>query len=59
VYCTIATHTKTFKSNYVLHVFPDDDHRSKHVGAFKCFSVCFGIVQNMLVDLLVLIISES
>jgi hypothetical protein len=26
-------------------VLPDDDHRSKHVGAFKCFNVCFRIIQ--------------
>jgi hypothetical protein len=38
-------------------VLPDDDHRSKHV-AFKCFNVCFRIIQYILVHLLVLIISE-
>jgi hypothetical protein len=42
-----------------LHVHPDDDHRSKHVGAFKCFNVCFRIIQYILVHLLVLIIGES
>jgi hypothetical protein len=40
-------------------VLPDDDHRSKHVGAFKCFNVCFRIIQYILVHLLVLIISEG
>jgi hypothetical protein len=40
-------------------VLPDDDHRSKYVGAFKCFNVCFRIIQYILVPLLVLIISES
>jgi hypothetical protein len=40
-------------------VFPDDDHRSKHVGVFKCFNVCFRIIQYILVHLLVLIISNS
>jgi hypothetical protein len=39
-------------------VFPDDDHRSKHVGAFKYFDVCFRIIQYILVHLLVLIISH-
>jgi hypothetical protein len=39
-------------------VLPDDDHRSKHVGAFKCFNVCFRIIQYILVHLLVLIISD-
>jgi hypothetical protein len=38
-------------------VLPDDDHRSKHVGAFKCFNMCFRIIQYILVHLLVLIIS--
>jgi hypothetical protein len=38
-------------------VLPDDDHRLKHVGAFKCFNVCFRIMQYILVHLLVLIIS--
>jgi hypothetical protein len=32
--------------------------RSKHVGFFKCFNVCFRIIQYILVHLLVLIISE-
>jgi hypothetical protein len=40
-------------------VLPDDDHRSKHVGAFKCFNVCFRIIQYILVHLLVLIISDT
>jgi hypothetical protein len=31
---------------------------SKHVGAFKCFNVCFRIIQYTLVNLLVLIISD-
>jgi hypothetical protein len=32
------------------------DHRSKHVGAFKCFKVRFKIIQDILLHLLVLII---
>jgi hypothetical protein len=32
--------------------------RSKHVGAFKFFNVCFRIIQHILVHFLVLIISE-
>jgi hypothetical protein len=40
-------------------VLRDDDHRSKHVGTFKCFNVCFRIIKYTLVHLLVLIISES
>jgi hypothetical protein len=32
--------------------------RSKHVGDFKCFNVCFRIIKYILVHLLVLIISE-
>jgi hypothetical protein len=39
-------------------VLPDDDHRSKHVGAFKSFNVCFRIIQCILVHLLVLIVSN-
>jgi hypothetical protein len=33
--------------------------RSKYVGVFKYFNVCFRITQYILVHLLVLIISES
>jgi hypothetical protein len=40
-------------------VLPDDDRRSKHVGALKCFNVWFRIIQYILAHLLVLIISES
>jgi hypothetical protein len=37
-------------------VLPDDDHKSKHVGAFN---VCFRIIQYILVHLLVLIIDGT
>jgi hypothetical protein len=40
-------------------VLADDDHRSKHVGAFKCFNVRFRIIQYILVHLLVLIITVT
>jgi hypothetical protein len=33
--------------------------RSKHVGAFKCFNVCFRIIHYILVHLLVLFIANT
>jgi hypothetical protein len=34
-------------------MLPEDGHRPKHVGAFKCFSVCVFKIQKVLVHLLV------
>jgi hypothetical protein len=36
-------------------VLPDDNHRSKHVGAFNVLMCVFRIIQYILVHLLVLI----
>jgi hypothetical protein len=48
---------RTSARNYICSLIMID--RSKHVGAFKCFNVCFRIIQYILVHLLVLIFSES